>query len=193
MNPISVYARTKLAQEDAARRLVADDRLTILRLQNVYGQVPPIWTESSARGVADVLLMRIIRKRPIWFAEDGHQTRDFVHVDDVVNELVRAIGTERANGEEVVVRDVGTGKAHSLQDLSKRIADASETPIAIESSRGHLVGDIRHARCGTSARGDAPRKLEVLLPQLARNLRCVLEEAARMEETRGGCCTGERG
>ena len=58
--------------------------------------------------------------RPAVIHGTGKQTRDFVHVDDVVDALARSL--DRAGG---VVVNVGTGTATSVKDLWTMMSGAS--------------------------------------------------------------------
>lgn len=73
--------------------------------QRSDGGVVAAFVEAAARGVAPV------------FQGDGRQTRDFVHVDDVVDALVRA--TERSSG---LVINIGTGQQTAIRDLWSAVA-----------------------------------------------------------------------
>ena len=90
-NPINVYGATKLAQEQILSAWTGshDTRLSVLRLQNVYG--PRQSLSNPYTGIVS-LFSRLAREgESIPLYEDGDITRDFVYIDDVVSALVAAI------------------------------------------------------------------------------------------------------
>ncbi len=94
-NPINVYGATKLAQEQilAAWTGSHDTRLSVLRLQNVYG--PRQSLSNPYTGIVS-LFSRLAREgESIPLYEDGDITRDFVHIDDVVAPSSRRSATSR--------------------------------------------------------------------------------------------------
>lgn len=94
------YADSKRACE----KILSPEGATILRLANVYGPRQRDWgTEPSA--------MAAWRKaeaegKPIRIDGDGTQTRDFIHVDDVVRAFSLAIDTPESAGKTI---DICTG------------------------------------------------------------------------------------
>ena len=78
-------------------------------------------------------------QRPLVF-EDGLQTRDFVHVSDVVRANLLALESKRARG----VYDAGSGRPSSVLEviefLSRRVGFSGRPEIA----NRYRAGDIRH-------------------------------------------------
>jgi len=107
MNPDSVYGLTKLVGE----KLVLDAGGTVLRLSNVYGG-PNFFEEK------DTVISRFIRAkkegRKAEIYGDGRQTRDFIHVQDVVDSLIKA---QNYNG----LHNVCTGERTSVLELAEMI------------------------------------------------------------------------
>jgi UDP-glucose 4-epimerase len=109
--PVSPYGTAKLAGEayvDAWRRIHGLDAVS-LRFANVYG---PRQSSSLEGGVIAIFLERMARGEETLIFGDGEQTRDFVHVDDVVRALVGA--SERGSGG---VFNIGTGVETSINRL----------------------------------------------------------------------------
>ncbi|HHS98095.1 MAG TPA: SDR family oxidoreductase [Chloroflexi bacterium] len=99
LRPLSPYAACKVAGEALCRAYCASYGLptVVLRFFNVYGprQVP----HSPYSGVVSIFVDRMRRGLPPVVYGDGHQTRDFVYVTDVVEAVVRAVEREEAVGE----------------------------------------------------------------------------------------------
>lgn len=141
--PTNIYAATKLAQEHilAAWTAAHDTRLSVLRLQNVYG--PGQSLTNSYTGIVALFARLARQKQALEVYEDGRIVRDFVYIDDVVDALFSAI-------EEPAVRsrclDIGSGVATTIHELAEQIAticDAPE-PVVVPKFRD---GDVRAARC----------------------------------------------
>jgi UDP-glucose 4-epimerase len=110
LRPVSPYGTAKLAGEayvDAWRR-IHGLRAVALRFANVYG---PRQSASLEGGVIAIFLERMARGEETVVFGDGQQTRDFVHVADVVRALIAA--GERDGG----VFNIGTGVETSINRL----------------------------------------------------------------------------
>lgn len=142
LRPISPYGADKLGCELHAR---AAERMyglpsVGLRLFNVYGlgQNP----KSPYSGVISVFCERIRRRLPVEVFGDGHQTRDFVFVGDVVEALLRAMDARPA---EARVFNICTGRGTSVLQLAQTIACLSRQKLEV-CFRPERTGDIRHSR-----------------------------------------------
>jgi UDP-glucose 4-epimerase len=148
--PDAPYGQSKYAAEgylSLYRRLYGLSTIS-LRLGNVYG---PRQDPSGEAGVVAIFCGALLANaRPRVFG-DGHQTRDYIYVDDVVRAFLAA-AESRAHG----IFNVGTGIETSVLDLGALLAEicerefdpemAPERPgevarIAIESGRaGEALG-----------------------------------------------------
>ncbi len=111
--PISPYGISKLACEHYISFFAHNRGLSAvaLRYATVYG---PAAAEESEAGVITIFTRRMLAgRRPVVFG-DGEQTRDFVHVDDVVSATLAA--AERARAPWAVY-NVCTGTETSLNRL----------------------------------------------------------------------------
>jgi dTDP-L-rhamnose 4-epimerase len=146
--PINVYGATKLAQEQilAAWTGSHDTRLSVLRLQNVYG--PRQSLTNPYTGIVS-LLSRLAREgTSIPLYEDGDITRDFVHIDDVVSALVAAVADPPA--DHVRTADIGSGVRTTIGDLAREIAAYHSAPEPHVTGQ-YRDGDVRHASCDVEA------------------------------------------
>ena len=86
--PLSPYGIAKLAGEEylSGWNRMHGTRHTALRFANVYG---PRQEAGLEGGVVAIFLNAMAAGGETWIYGDGQQTRDFVHVDDVVDGLVR--------------------------------------------------------------------------------------------------------
>lgn len=148
--PTNIYASTKLAQEHILASWAAahDTRLSVLRLQNVFG--PGQSLTNSYTGIV-ALFARLSRARqPLEVYEDGRILRDFVYIDDVVDALLAALQRPRAKARCL---DIGSGASttiHELATMAARLCDAPD-PVIVGKYRD---GDVRAAKCDVSAAED---------------------------------------
>lgn len=100
---------------------------TVLAMANVYGP-----RQRPEDGVVAAFSDALAHGRPPIVHGTGKQTRDFVHVDDAVDAIVRAI--DKAGG---LVLNVGTGVATSITDLWKMMGGASSPAPRTSAARPH--------------------------------------------------------
>ncbi|HEX2170999.1 MAG TPA: NAD-dependent epimerase/dehydratase family protein [Dehalococcoidia bacterium] len=138
----SVYALTKYVQERLTLTLAPAYGMegVALRLWNVYG--PGQALSNPYTGVLAIFASRIHNGQPPVIFEDGHQRRDFVHVEDVARAFVLALEHERAPGQ---VFNVGSGQDRSVREVAELLAGAMGRPDLLPEIAGKArVGDIRH-------------------------------------------------
>jgi UDP-glucose 4-epimerase len=141
--PTTPYGVDKLAA-DRYGSVYADryDLPTVaLRYFNVYG---PDQSTGEA-GVVAAFLDRTESGESIRIHGDGSQTRDFVHVADVVRANLRA-GVTDAVGTAF---NVGTGTGTSVETLAELIRARADSPVPVEHTDAR-PGDIEHSRADTT-------------------------------------------
>jgi dTDP-L-rhamnose 4-epimerase len=141
LRPTTVYAITKRDQEELVLQVGAAYRLptVALRLFNVYG--PGQSLSNPYTGVAAIFASRLLSgNTPVVF-EDGGQTRDFTHVDDVAEAFVRAVEQPGADGQAL---NVGAGRAVTLHDLGRLLSAELGLDWRPEITHAFREGDIRH-------------------------------------------------
>jgi len=126
LRPSSPYGAAKQSGEvygHAFQRLHGL-QFVALRYANVYG--PRQQSEGEA-GVVAIFSHQMLHDEPAVINGDGAQTRDFVHVDDVVRANIRAMETEH-----VGVYNVGTGRetdVNTVYSLLARACGSRRAPI----------------------------------------------------------------
>jgi len=139
--PTSVYAVTKRDQEELCLCVGRAYGIgtVALRLFNVYG--PRQALSNPYTGVGAIFSSRLLNgQRPLVF-EDGRQSRDFVHVSDIVQAFCLAL--ERVDVADVAL-NVGTGRSTSVAALAEAIARSMGVALAPEIVGQFREGDIRH-------------------------------------------------
>ncbi|HEX2724841.1 MAG TPA: SDR family NAD(P)-dependent oxidoreductase [Beijerinckiaceae bacterium] len=138
----SVYALTKYVQERLTLTVAPAYAMegVALRLWNVYG--PGQALSNPYTGVLAIFSSRIHNGQPPMIFEDGHQRRDFVHVEDVAQAFVLALEHPDAAGE---VYNIGSGEDRSVRDVAALLADAmNRRDLDPEITGKARIGDIRH-------------------------------------------------
>lgn len=139
--PTSVYAVTKQDQEQFC--LVVGRAYNIpsvaLRYFNVYGTRQAL--SNPYTGVCAIFSSRLLNDQPPLVYEDGEQTRDFVHVSDIVRANLLALETDRADYMAV---NIGTGTPVSINEIARLVAEGLGKQIEPEVIGKYREGDIRH-------------------------------------------------
>ncbi|MFQ5848560.1 MAG: NAD-dependent epimerase/dehydratase family protein [Candidatus Methylomirabilales bacterium] len=147
LNPVNAYGIAKLAVEKYLEyyREVHQIRSVAFRYANVYG---PRQDPHGEAGVVAIFIGALQEgKAPIIYG-DGYQTRDFVHVGDVVRANILALDLlhredEAARGESPVL-NIGTGQETSIREIFDRLASivGGTVKCQFEAAR---VGEIRRS------------------------------------------------
>lgn len=139
--PGSVYAISKYAQEELCMCVgrAYDIPVVILRFFNVYGSGQSLGNPYT--GIMTIFATRIISGCPPLIYEDGKETRDFVHVFDVVRACILAMNSDKAVYQVV---NVGSGKALSILDMACAMIREMGVTLEPEIIGKYRVGDIRH-------------------------------------------------
>lgn len=142
--PQSPYGLEKLAVDHYARLYhdLYGLETVALRYFNVYG---PGQQGGDYSGVIDVFLEQARCNEPITVHGAGSQTRDFVHVDDVVEANCLAATTDRV-GEAY---NVATGSAVSVRELAELIREVTGSDSEIVHTEPR-EGDVERSRADLS-------------------------------------------
>jgi len=156
-SPISAYGADKLGCELHAR--VAHEVHGIptigLRFFNVYG--PRQRPDTVDSGVISLFLDKIQNKKPLGIFGDGEQTRDFIHVSDVVDYMIFFMANM---GHSPSIYNVCTGQSITINYLVNLLEQMLHQPLHKEYL-AKRSGDVTHSR------GDARRTLKLgLKPQV---------------------------
>lgn len=141
LRPTSIYAITKRDHEEMFLAIGAAYGIptVALRYFNIYG--PRQALSNPYTGVMAIFSSRILNgNRPLIF-EDGGQTRDFVHVSDIVQANLLALERDEAIGR---VYNVGTGRPTSVRRVAEALAEQLGFAEAPEVAGRYRAGDIRH-------------------------------------------------
>lgn len=140
LEPRSVYAATKLAQEHLAGVWAREcgGTAVALRYHNVYGPGMPRDTPYS--GVAAIFRSALEAGRPPRVFEDGGQRRDFVHVRDVAAANVAALAVTAPG---LRAYNVASGAPTTVGEMARALAEALGGPAPVVTGE-FRAGDVRH-------------------------------------------------
>jgi UDP-glucose 4-epimerase len=135
--PRSPYGLEKLTVDRYTRLYneLYDVETVALRYFNVYG---PRQSAGDYSGVISIFREQAESGEDLTVEGDGQQTRDFVHVDDIIRANMYAAGTK----ETGYAYNVGTGSATSIQELAETIQDLSDSNpdiVHIAERKGDIV------------------------------------------------------
>lgn len=140
--PMSPYASAKAGSELYCRNFYSLFGLetVILRYFNVFG--PRQHAKSGyAAAIPKFIEAAVMNESPVVFG-DGHQTRDFIYVENVARANVLAATAAQAAGGTF---NVAAGVAISLLDLLQELENAIGAPLN-PIFKEERVGDVRHSR-----------------------------------------------
>lgn len=167
--PMSPYAASKLEGEECCRTYQEQHGLStvVLRLFNVYG---PRQKLDAYSGVIARFFSRAKKHMPLVIYGDGNQIRDFVHVWDVAEAVLKALETRGVAGE---VFNIGFGKATSVNSLAKSVLDlaGANLDIVYENPR---AGDVK-ASFADISKAEKQLNYGPIVP-LEKGLRSLVEE-----------------
>ncbi len=140
LNPTSIYALSKRHQEEMCLMIGRTYGIptVALRYFNVYGTRQAL--SNPYTGVCAIFCCRIRNDKPPVIFEDGGQTRDFIHVSDVVQANILALKSS-ANYQTF---NVGTGRAISINEVSRILIHQYGKRLQPEIANKFRKGDIRH-------------------------------------------------
>ncbi|WP_137284527.1 NAD-dependent epimerase/dehydratase family protein [Halorussus salinisoli] len=137
--PTSPYGADKLSLDHYMRLYynLYGVETVALRYFNAYG---PRQTAGDYSGVISIFKEQAMNGNPITVNGEGTQTRDFVHVDDIVQANLRAATTSHV-GEAY---NIGTGSSVTIQELAESIHEVADSESEIVHTDPR-PGDIQHS------------------------------------------------
>jgi len=142
--PRSPYGASKLASDHYGRVFAERYGLPVVSLRyfNVYG---PRQTPTEACGVVGQFVRKARTGEPLTVHGHGDQTRDFVHVSDVVRANLAAATTTEAPA----VYNVGTSRSITIRELAALVARESTADVTVRHEQ-ERDGDIQRSRADIS-------------------------------------------
>ena len=110
----SPYAMTKFLGEKICKlyKKSFNVNVEIARFYNVYGPMEPL--DEKFGNVIGIWRAKVDKKLPLPIVGDGNQKRDFTHVQDIVDGLLRISNSEIKHDD---AWEIGTGINYSINEL----------------------------------------------------------------------------
>ncbi len=105
----SIYGRSKLLSTLYLKKLYRKKKfpVTILRLYQAYGP------EQDTNRFIPIIINGCIKNKKFACTE-GKQFRDFIHVDDVIDSILKSLTNKKAKGE---IFNIGSGKPKKIKNI----------------------------------------------------------------------------
>ena len=148
--PLSPYGVTKLAAEYYLNyyHVVHGMEYAALRYANVYG---PRQNPHGEAGVVAIFASKLRAQKPLTIFGDGHQTRDYVFVGDVVaaNMLLSEAELPDAGDLDQRAFNVGTEIETSVRQLAESLMSVANMSVEVQYATAR-AGELRHSCLDTS-------------------------------------------
>jgi dTDP-L-rhamnose 4-epimerase len=147
--PTSIYAITKRDHEEMfiSTGVAYGIPAVALRFFNTYG--PRQALSNPYTGVMAIFSGRLLNQQPPVIYEDGQQSRDFIHVRDIVQGLLLAMERPEADYQ---VFNLGTGVPTSVLEIADMLSEhLTGGEIKPEIRNQFRAGDIRHCYADVTA------------------------------------------
>lgn len=117
LNPISSYGITKMLVEQNIILLAENFNIDycVFRISNAYGNGQH---QIKNQGIINIWMNNIKDDKPIKLIEGGHQIRDYIHINDIVNAFKITIKNNITG-----IYNISTGVGTSLNQLKDRMED----------------------------------------------------------------------
>lgn len=146
--PKAPYAVSKVAAEQYMFNIGMHSNFetVALRIFNAYGPGQPL--PPSQAPVIPQFMYQILGEGSVIVFGDGHQIRDFVYIDDVVDALVATLDAPNVNRQII---NVGSGTGTSINSLIEQLERVTQRRANVlyntDSSSGlsRLVADLERA------------------------------------------------
>lgn len=148
LNPTSIYAAHKITVENYLRVFENSHGLRhcIFRVSNPYGPYQPL--ESKGYGIINHFIHLAAVGDTVRLFGDGSQIRDYIYIDDLINQLLQAAMTESCEGKTF---NIGGPLHIPIAEAAARITQLSgDTPLKFvpwpDNSKMIETGDY-YANC----------------------------------------------
>jgi dTDP-L-rhamnose 4-epimerase len=179
VNPYNQYAVSKLAEEKIALGLGWLHGIPTVALRYSITQGPRQSLFNQYSGICRIFVGRALKREPLVIYEDGHQTRDFVHVSDVVDANMKVLESDKANFHAF---NVGSGKKATVLEYADLVREKLSSDVGLSFPGEYRRGDNRHSVSNID-------KLRNLGWSPKRNLSTILDDFLAWVESIGGIPT----
>jgi dTDP-L-rhamnose 4-epimerase len=175
-NPFNQYAVSKLAEEKTALGLgwLHGIPSVALRYSITQGARQSLYNQYS--GVCRIFFSQAMKDLPLTIYEDGEQTRDFLHVQDVVDANMLVLERDEANFQAF---NVGSGNRLTVSAYAHAVLKKLPSGVPLRMTGEYRRGDNRHSVSSVE-------KLSRLGWRPRRSLNTIMDDFFAWIESRGG-------
>jgi dTDP-L-rhamnose 4-epimerase len=142
INPFNQYAVSKLAEEKIALGLGWLHGIPTVALRYSITQGPRQSLFNQYSGICRIFVGLALQRQPLVVYEDGLQTRDFVHISDVVAANMKVLESDAANFQAF---NVGSGKPTTVLEYADLVCTKLSSDVKINLSGEYRRGDNRNS------------------------------------------------
>jgi dTDP-L-rhamnose 4-epimerase len=175
-NPFNQYAVSKLAEEKVALGLGWLHEIPTVALRYSITQGPRQSLFNQYSGICRIFVGRALKGAPLIVYEDGLQTRDFVHIDDVVDANMLVLESNEANFRAF---NVGSGKPTTVLAYADLVNKKLPSNVEINRTGEYRRGDNRNSVSSVE-------RLRRIGWEPKRDLSTILDDFLAWVETMGG-------
>lgn len=141
LHPTSIYAISKKDQEEMSLSIGRAYGIPTIALRyfNVYG--PRQALSNPYTGVAAIFSSRLLNNHSPLIFEDGRQTRDFIHIKDIVRANLLVMERKEADYQ---IFNVGSGRPISILEIAQVLIEKMGIDVKPQIVNKFRAGDIRH-------------------------------------------------
>lgn len=175
-NPYNQYAVSKFAEEKTALGLGWLHGIPTVALRYSITQGPRQSLFNQYSGICRIFVGRALKGERFIIYEDGLQTRDFVHIDDVVDANMLALERDEANFQAF---NVGSERATTVREYADLVCSKLSFDGGVSPYGEYRRGDNRHSVSSIE-------KLKALGWAPKRSLSRILDDFLAWVESIGG-------
>ena len=141
LNPISWYGKHKLLSENLIEHFSEIKKNVIcnsLRLFNVYGEGQDL--QDLKQGMISIFITMALIQNKIEVKGPSNRVRDFIHVNDVVDGLIKA--SERKTGSNYEVFNIASGCSCEVKKIVELICEETNASSEYKKIRTPLDQDF---------------------------------------------------
>ena len=137
----SPYAMTKYLGEEICKLYKKSFKINveIARFYNVYGPYEPL--DEKFGNVIGIWRAKVKENKPLTIVGDGNQKRDFTHVDDIVDGILKIAFSNKKHSD---AWELGSGVSYSIKELFNMFEERfNATSIYVDDQPGNYRKTLR--------------------------------------------------
>jgi UDP-glucose 4-epimerase len=137
----SPYAMTKFLGEEICKlyKKSYNVNVKIARFYNVYGPFEPL--DEKFGNVIGIWREKVRLNKPLTIVGDGNQKRDFTHVDDIIDGILKIASSDKNHND---AWELGSGISYSIKELFNMFKERfNATSVYVDDQPGNYRKTLR--------------------------------------------------